>query len=883
MTGSLFRAMSVKAKLLIAFSVILALNFAVGAIGWLGFTNTENELALLQRRSLPDIDYALTLAHRSSALAALAPFIVSVQVINQLDAESGKLFKELDAFRLIVDGRSPRDDAARQTLDPELVGLAKQLDRNLRDLAVNARATLSTRSDALELGYEFNRNQDIEQRLWKEYKRRKNVRLLELANGFQASVQTLYGAMTAATPFQLEALERKYYAETQEALELIHELHGQELSPDAALQVSDFLKSQRNIFELRRRELGLQQRTGYLLETIHAVSTRLNDHVSNIVGEVTRKAQSRSRETTSALATGKAGILLLGAASILTVVIAALYVLRDLAGNLRAVTNAMTSLARGDRSVDVPAVGRADELGSLARAFKIFKDHGVEREELARQLAENSRMLEAMFANMTDGLSVFDKDNRLAAWNPRFLALNGLEGDDIQDGTSLADIVARQERARVEARTLDGNPVLPTALIAGRHHVAVQYELHFPDGRVVELRSQPMPSGGFVTSYTDLTERRATEKQLRQAQRMEAVGQLTGGIAHDFNNLLAAVSANLQMVQSGLYGDDKISRRLLRAMEAVERGSAVTQRLLAFSRQQALRPEVTNVNALVESLLDLVTYSLGDGIEVRTGLTDVPVCAMIDPGQLEDAILNLVFNSRDAMPDGGTLRVTTRVSNLGCEVGQRRIVIQVGDTGVGMPPETIVRVYEPFFTTKGGRGTGLGLSMVYGFVQQSGGEISIVSEVGIGTTVSLFLPAVDAPIPGGATIPQGVAELRGEQERILVVEDDALVRATIVDMLNDLGYVVDSAATAMEARGKLERSEFDLLLTDIMLPDGETGLDMAEYAKQSTPEINTVFMSGYAIESIKSKLFMIRGARFIEKPFKKDEVAAVLRSLLGRC
>jgi nitrogen-specific signal transduction histidine kinase len=408
----------------------------------------------------------------------------------------------------------------------------------------------------------------------------------------------------------------------------------------------------------------------------------------------------------------------------------------------------------------------------------------------------------------------------------------------------------------------------------------VQYEEHFPNGSVIELRSQPMPSGGFVTSYTDLTDRRAIERQLRQAQRMEAVGQLTGGIAHDFNNLLAAVSANLQMLHGSLHRDEKLARRIVRALEAVERGSTMTQRLLAFSRQQALRPEVTDINLLIEGVLDLVGYGVDNGIEVRTELSPEPVFASIDPGQLEDAILNLVFNSRDAMPEGGLLSLTTRMILDDTQDEAAFVRIGVADSGVGMPPDVMARAYEPFFTTKEiGHGTGLGLSMVYGFVRQSGGNVTISSTPDKGTEVAILLPAV-AWTEKAQLVAAQPTEVRGAGERVLVVEDDAIVRETVVDMIESLNYAVESAANGAQALALIERCQFDLLFTDVMLPDGMTGLDVASRARRIQPGLKVLYTSGYALRPKGGEPLLEPGEQLIEKPYRKVALAVRFRQVL---
>ncbi len=644
----------------------------------------------------------------------------------------------------------------------------------------------------------------------------------------------------------------------------------------------EFVRAQASVFELRRRELSALHKTQYLLASIHGHSTQLGDRVSEVVARTTEIAQSRSSETNAAIEKGKDRIVPLTLISVLVGVVAALYVLRNLAGNLQAVTTAMTRLASGDRTTSVPAVDRVDELGSLARAFNIFKEQSFDREALANDLVDKSRTLEATFANMTDGMSVFDTAGYLVAWNPQFLDINELNPAAVRQGMHFREIFRQLETSGVEAAFMDGSVAHPDELFGQRKSDAVRYEQTFRSGRVVELRSHPMP-GGFATIYTDLTERRAIERQLRQAQRMEAVGQLTSGMAHDFNNLLAAVSGNLQMLHDELHDHPGSALRILRALEAAERGATLTQRLLAFSRQQTLQPAIIDLNALILNLVDLISCSLGNNVVVETDLQPAIDKVLVDPGQLENAVLNLIFNSRDAMPSGGRIRITTStVAPAPRDEDNGFVRISVLDDGHGMTPDILARVYEPFFTTKEkGRGSGLGLSMVYGFVAQSGGQIDVASEPGAGTTVSIAIPKARGGRGGRKlSVIKPEPKVVGGSEHILVVEDDPIVRGTVVDMLTGLGYRTVVANDAEQAKAELDHSTFDLLFTDVLLPRGMTGDAVAAHARKAQPGIVVLYTSGYPCDRLKDDMLLTSETRLIGKPYGKEALAAVLRELL---
>jgi signal transduction histidine kinase len=396
----------------------------------------------------------------------------------------------------------------------------------------------------------------------------------------------------------------------------------------------------------------------------------------------------------------------------------------------------------------------------------------------------------------------------------------------------------------------------------------------------------------------DMTEQRVreaelaeVEERLRQAQKMETVGQLTGGLAHDFNNLLQIVTGNLETLQRALPPDQARMRRAAdNAMTGAKRAATLTQRLLAFARRQPLSPKPIDVNRLVAGMSELLHRTLGETIETETVLGPSLWAVEADPNQLETAILNLALNARDAMPDGGKLTIETSNTHLdhgyvavNTEVvpGQY-VVICVSDTGMGMDAATVMRAFEPFFTTKEiGKGTGLGLSMIYGFVKQSGGHVKIYSEPGSGTTVKIYLPrlmrAVEPPeVPEEVVVPEGTRD-----ETILVCEDDDDVRTYSVELLRELGYRVLEARDGPAALKILEaNSKVHLLFTDVVLPGGMTGADVARAARAIVPDLKVLFTTGYARNAIVHHGRLDPGVELLTKPFSYSDLAARIRDLL---
>ena len=384
----------------------------------------------------------------------------------------------------------------------------------------------------------------------------------------------------------------------------------------------------------------------------------------------------------------------------------------------------------------------------------------------------------------------------------------------------------------------------------------------------------------------------AAEEALRQSHKMEAVGQLTGGIAHDFNNLLASIIGSLEMIEARANQGrpDAIPRYLEAAKGAAMRAAALTQRLLAFSRSQTLDPRPVDVNRLIGEMEDLIRRTVGPAVEMEVAAADGAWLTLVDPHQLENALLNLCINARDAMPDGGRLTIETSNESLDEGAARKRglptgqyVLIRVADTGTGMTPEVIARAFDPFYTTKPlGQGTGLGLSMIYGFVSQSAGQVRMHSEVGRGTTICLYLPGyfgsgTDA-VPGMSPDPISAG---GRGETVLVVEDEAVIRMLIVDVLEDAGYVVLQANDGPGALGVLRSdAPLDLLLTDIGLPGGTNGRQIADVGRALRPNLKVLFITGYAENELVSNIQVGPGTQILKKPFPIEMLGDKVREML---
>ncbi|MGD0191835.1 MAG: PAS domain S-box protein [Rhizomicrobium sp.] len=543
-------------------------------------------------------------------------------------------------------------------------------------------------------------------------------------------------------------------------------------------------------------------------------------------------------------------------------------------------------------SVDVEISGSTFDSGDEPLWIVVLRD--VTESNVAKQrihqlndsLQASLRQLRAIADNLPVAISYQDTQGRFQFVNRTLEDWFAADTDEMI-GKTIHDFVSEEYLAASQAAR--------DRRAAGQFRT--ETTLTYPDGNTRSVEATYIPDRGddgtirgHYSLVVDLTVYKAAQDQLRQSQKMQAIGKLTGGVAHDFNNLLAVISGNIEMANEALAGDESGIQGLLEtAGRAAERGSSLTRSLLAFSRQQPLSPQISDLNELARDTTELLRRTLPSNIEIQFvggfGLWS----AEVDPGQLQNALLNLVVNARDAMPDGGRLTIETRNARVDDDYAAvyeellpgQYVMLAVSDTGMGMPPDVMARVFEPFFTTKAnGQGTGLGLSMVYGFAKQSGGHVAIYSEVGSGTSVKLYLPRWSGT--SQETISRASSRAPGdESEQVLVVEDDEDMRFIAATMLRSLGYTVLEAPNGLEALEILTRHEgIVLLLTDVMLGDAMNGRRLAEAIKLQRPEIKVLYMSGYTEDAILHHGRLDQGVHFIQKPFRKQDLARKMRETL---
>ncbi len=504
-----------------------------------------------------------------------------------------------------------------------------------------------------------------------------------------------------------------------------------------------------------------------------------------------------------------------------------------------------------------------------------------------KRLEIERNMLSHALKQVNEGLSVFDIDGKILFVNEAFLDTFGYTREELI-GTSISNLYSPLSGYDFQLH------ILPATLRGGWNG---ELKVKRKDGReitiflsttpVVDEEGQPVVIVGVMS---DITLRKQLEEQLRQSQKMEAIGQLAGGIAHDFNNLLTVIEGYIDLLQNKIKVKDSIASYVTQMKKATDRAVSLTRQLLTFSRRQIMQPKIIDINKTIKDLSAMLQRLIGEHIELITNLDSGLWKVKADPNQMEQVIMNLVVNARDAMPDGGSLVIETKQIKLDSTYNRfhpdvkpgHYVMVSISDTGIGMNEEVRRRIFEPFFTTKEkGKGTGLGLATVYGIVKQSGGHISVYSEVGKGTTFYIYLPAVKTQKQERSE-EKGESHTKGQGQRILVVEDEYLVRELICDTLQTLGYKVWEASNGEQALKIYaeHKNEIDLILTDLIMPV-MNGRKLIETITKENPNVQVLFMSGYDDNAISKHGMLEEGINYIQKPFSPSVLASKLQEIFS--
>lgn len=791
--SGLVNSLSIRFRLLLALGLLAGATVFVGVLSWVALDRADNRLDLLHRQTLSEVARALSLSKRSSDLATTAPYLLNLKSPYLIRAEGENLIRAIGEIDRQWPAHSEDTGPGIQSFEDEISQSLSEMKSALASLVTAADNLNNMRDTILRLRAKL---VEFERQFISESNRAgisETARQMWLHS--QQVANALVGAIHAENLMGVGESRRKFaglVAQTGKGM------------PFSVPYLRDLAEGPHGLFEIRRLELAQNLAAQNALFRIRYNAGSISDLAAVFALSAEEFLSDERQKTASSIDFAK--LLILGASvgAVTLALLSALYVSGYVTGNIRAISDAMVRLASGDISPNLPRqTGPTDEIGKLMQSFRVFRANALRLDRSNRKLNQQNALFEKIFNNISDGVAIIDDAGLLTAVNPCFNKILHLGNDDIGSRITIADALVLSPFSEAAQEAKLGQDYLRRA------------ELNSDDGAVVEVRCSRLPDGGEVWLFTDATERRLLDERLGEIQRIESLGKVTGEVAHDFGNILSTISSNLHLLESKST-DAVTSVFRHRIAGAVEIGTSLTQRLLAFARRQRLEPEEIELNTLVEGLADLVQIGLKSDVLLETTLSDTALYVRADPGQLESAILNLCLNSNQSIAQEGRINIIVKSDKNNCA----QILVQ--DDGCGMEKKILKKAMEPFFSARGdGEGTGLGLSMVYGFIKQSGGEFQIQSKPGKGTQVCLTFPRLAGELAH--------LQPNGPGQRILLVEDEPAVLADTAKMLHAMGHWVDQAATFDQATDFLtQNSPYDTVLSDVHLDGAHSGWQLAE-------------------------------------------------------
>lgn len=786
--------LSVRTRLQAALAILALLTCFAGAVAWITLESGQSRLISLNTGTLAEVDDALRLSSDAADLATRMPFLLALD----------------SPFRVHQEGEHILGLIANIENRPDLQpGIAADLMK-MRLAVFDLLAATQSRSALLDRILRLNADVAREER---------NLALLSAATNqsinergewltLQRIASALLGAGRAENLIGLGEFQREFYGLTRRP-------------PSAATatgraardRLVAFAEGDDGLFELRRRELAHRIAAANALVRIRIGAEIVSSYAAAVTATAKKEIASELASTTTLISVAKSTILVVMLVSTAIALFTAKFVASYVTANLSAIADGMMRLAAGDRSSSLPrGAGKGDEIGKLLRAFRVFRANAIRLDRAHRQRVRQTALLGTMVSGMSDGVAVLAPGGGITAANDRLAEVLGLPLSSLARPANLDHL-------------LEANGWRSSSTTAG------YAELTDTAGRTIERRDRSLPAGGAVALFSDATERRQLQDRMQQIQRIEGLAKISGEVAHDFGNILSTISSSTHMLEAA---SPKRSRELRHTIaSAIELGTSLTQRLLAFARRQHLEPELVELNDLMEGLTDLIYLTLRDNITLGVQPADQDLFVRVDAGQLESAVINICLNAAQAISDSGRITIT-----LASPDGEHA-VITVEDTGVGMSPRVLAHAMEPFFSARrDGKGTGLGLAMVYGFIRQSNGDMQIESEEGRGTIVRLTLPLVgQAADLSPPSLPW---------QRILLVEDDPVDAKRSSDLLIKAGATIELCTTAQGALDCLANHDgFDAVITDLHLGNETAGWQVAERALDGYQRVMVFVVSGH--------------------------------------
>lgn len=806
-----WRNPGIRARLWIALALLAISTLFVGGIAWYALDRADSRLQALHTRTLSEVARSLRLSKQSSDLATSAPFLLNLRSSYLIRQEGQSLIDALEPIPEEWPTGVLDQPTTIYAFNSEITEAVQHIKTAITNLVAAAETLDVERDKTMAINAELFDLENLFFRHLAEGSAEYDSQSKWLA--LQTMANELVGAGHAGNLVGVGERQRRYQRIKRE----FGFLESSPIHWEWAKTLNTLSYGDEGLFEVRRRELSRHLESQNALFRIRYNASLISDLAAQFAANAEAFLSSERNATATSISLTK--VLILGTlmTSISIALIAALYVSGYVTHNIHAISDAMQRLASGDRGTKLKLKVRPDdEIGKLHDSFRIFRANALRLDRSHRQLRQQNALFEKIFTNISDGVAITNNTGQLTATNPNFEVVLQTRGK-IDNKPDIAEYLAHTPFAEQAHKV---------GLKAGFRGFT---EVTDNGGHVLEVRCSRLPDGGGIWLFSDATERRKMESRLRQIQHIEGLGKVTGEVAHDFGNVLSSVSANVHLLETGSKTVDKAAL-IQRISNAVEIGSSLVQRLLAFARKQALAPEVVELNELIEGLTDLIAIGLKEEVTLEARLSKTPFYVRVDPGQLESAILNLCLNSNQAITDKGVIWISVKPAPA------NTVTITVSDTGCGMDDAVLTRSLEPFFTARAdGEGTGLGLSMVYGFIKQTGGDIQISSQPGKGSQVQLTLPlcATDQPRP------------ETPLKRALLVEDDPEALTSVAAQLKLVGFDVVRAATFEEGMTALgTRCRFDALITDLHLNEGQMGWALTEKCLEMCANTKIIVTSG---------------------------------------
>lgn len=853
------KSYSVKLRLITFVVITVLLVSSISIMSVVGLNSTYHSLSNLRERSLSQMFLSMTLGVKITQISTYANRLRETVRALEYKEASTQLAQHLQQVHHYLE-ESKQYSSAEQAQFADVIHSLQLLQKSVQDLLQQAyqRHVLNT---------------TIISKLNQALLYLEHIKRLEKRHIFTADHQAFISQFSQIETLIETATKGTFSPETFIAIQSVFDFLPEQQLPAIQQEWQKVEQEFAQLIHAAYQLAAINQRIQFLTYEIDFLVAKIDNDYSQLAQDKIVQTNDNSRQIQIALSHQISSIVVMSLFTIALILILGGYIYRLFGKRLYSITQALTRLSQGDKAVQVPQQQSQDEIGELARAFYIFQQNVLKLDHTDALLKEKSELLERTFLAMRDGLAIFNPQGELLSCNSQFIQL--LQCDSSESlPVKFSELAAflQAEQGKIYGGEQALNEELLREIRSEQEPLEIDYKQH-----ILEWRISALQDGGLVAFLIDRTQRKKLEMDLAHSQKMRSIGHLTGGIAHDFNNFLAVIIGNLDLIDPDSL-HEKQAKRLQRALKAAENSATLTQRLLAYARKQPLHPSALDINRLLLDFSDFMKHSLPPSIQLRLEFAEQLPPVYMDKNQLETALVNLLVNAKDALNGEGEIVITTQKRLIQrTHKTEQMIQVSIADNGCGMDDSTLAHIFEPFFTTKqNGKGSGLGLSMVYGFIRQSKGRVEVQSELGKGSTIHLQLPiAAQTPLLTAESAKDLTAEVK--KSRLLLVEDKADLRETLLEQLNHNGYDSIALENAEQAWAYLQDcpSPPDYILSDIVLSGKMTGIDLANQIKSCFPAVKMLLMTGNHTQ------YMDKLSEFavINKPFKQEELLARLQSL----